>query len=92
MAGRAIDLGGGVFKKRLNNNEHRSLILAKGGRLWIYQHLFAKKDVDNISSSELESLKNLAKAYEALSAAQLNDLIEAKDLQEICDDEKKIQK
>lgn len=30
MDGQAIDLGGGVFKKRLNNNQHRSIILAKG--------------------------------------------------------------
>ncbi len=31
MDGQAVDLGGGVFKKRLNDNKHRSLILAKGG-------------------------------------------------------------
>lgn len=30
MAGQADDLGGGVFKKRLNDNRHRSIILAKG--------------------------------------------------------------
>ncbi len=41
--GQADDLGGGVFKKRLNKNRHRSIILAKGGRYWIYQFLFAKK-------------------------------------------------
>ena len=32
MQGQADDLGGGVFKKRLNNNLRRSIILAKGGR------------------------------------------------------------
>ena len=32
MAGQADDLGGGVFKKRLNDNAHRSIIVAKGGR------------------------------------------------------------
>lgn len=31
LLGQADDLGGGVFKKRLNNNLHRSIILAKGG-------------------------------------------------------------
>jgi len=41
--GQADDLGGGVFKKRLNKNMHRSIILAKGGRYWIYEFLFAKK-------------------------------------------------
>ena len=33
--GQADDLGGGVFKKRLNDNMDRSLILAKGGRTWV---------------------------------------------------------
>ena len=32
MKGQADDLGGGVFKKRLNKNMYRSIILAKGGR------------------------------------------------------------
>jgi hypothetical protein len=31
MKGQAVDLGGGVFKKRLNRNQHRSIILARGG-------------------------------------------------------------
>ena len=43
MQGQADDLGGGVFKKRLNDNMHRSIILAKGGRYWVYEYLFAKK-------------------------------------------------
>ena len=29
MAGQADDLGAGVFKKRLNQNMHRSIVLAK---------------------------------------------------------------
>ena len=32
MSGQADDLGGGVFKKRLNDNRQRSIVLAKGGR------------------------------------------------------------
>jgi hypothetical protein len=36
MKGQCDDLGGGVFKKRLNRNMHRSIILAKGGMRWIY--------------------------------------------------------
>ena len=30
MAGQVVDLGGGVYKKRLNKNQHRSIILGKG--------------------------------------------------------------
>jgi hypothetical protein len=43
MAGQGDDLGGGVFKKRLNDNLHRSIILAKGGKYWIFEFLYAKK-------------------------------------------------
>ena len=32
MLGQADDLGGGVFKKRLNDNMHRSIILAKAAK------------------------------------------------------------
>jgi len=31
VLGQADDLGGGVFKKRLNDNMHRSIVLAKSG-------------------------------------------------------------
>ena len=44
MRGQADDLGGGVFKKRLNDNMHRSIVLAKGGRHWVFAYLFAKKE------------------------------------------------
>jgi hypothetical protein len=50
--GQADDLAGGVFKKRLNKNMHRSIILAKGGRYWIYEFLFAKKDQANVNDEE----------------------------------------
>jgi hypothetical protein len=43
MKGQADNLGGGVFKKRLNKNRHRAIILAKGRRHWFYIYLFAKK-------------------------------------------------
>jgi len=42
--GQADHLGGGVFKKRLNDNMHRSIVLAKAGEFWVFAYLFAKKD------------------------------------------------
>ena len=91
MAGQAVDLGGGVFKKKLNKNHHRSIILAKGGQYWIYEYLFAKKDRDNIDDAELAMFRMLAKGYEGLTRFQLTRLIEGKLLVEICyDDEKKV--
>ncbi len=62
MKGQADDLGGGVFKKRLNKNRHRSILLPKGGRYWIYQYLFAKQDRANIEDDELEDFRTLSKA------------------------------
>jgi hypothetical protein len=53
MLGQADDLGGGVFKKRLGQNRYRSIILAKGGRYWVFEYLFAKKDRANIADNEL---------------------------------------
>jgi hypothetical protein len=86
MQGQADDLGGGVFKKRLNNNMHRSIILAKGGRYWVYEYLFAKKDRENIEDDELVSFRALAKAYAGLTDGQIEQLLRDKDLLEICHD------
>jgi hypothetical protein len=35
IQGQADDLGGGIFKKRLNDNMHRSIILANVDQYWI---------------------------------------------------------
>ena len=86
MNGQAVDLGGGVFKKRLNENKHRSLILAKGGRYWVYEFLFAKSDLDNIDDDELQSFRTLAKAYADLSEKQVEQLLKDESFVEICND------
>jgi len=59
-AGAGDDLAGGVFKKRLNKNMHRSIVLAKSGRHWIFAYLFAKKDRANIDDDELADFRKLA--------------------------------
>ena len=61
MAGQADDLGGGVFKQRLANNQYRSIILARGGDFWVYQCLFAKQNRANIDDDELSAFRLLAK-------------------------------
>ena len=88
MLGQADDLGGGVFKKRLNDNQHRSIILAKGARYWIFEFLYAKKDRDNITGDELLAFRLLAKSYAGLTEPKLNQLLTANDLLEICHDRK----
>jgi hypothetical protein len=60
MLGQADDLGGGVFKKRLEKNRSRSIVLAKGGQYWVYEYLFAKKDRANITHGVLAKLRKIA--------------------------------
>ena len=86
LAGQADDSGGGVYKKRLNSNMHRSIILAKGGKYWIYEYLFAKKDRDNIEADELAGFRLLAKSYATLTRLQIDHLLADKDLLGICHD------
>jgi len=88
IKGQAGDLGGGIFKKRLNDNMHRSIILAKAERNWIYEYLFAKKDRENIDLAELVAFRKLAKVYAGLTEKQLALLLMDKDLIEICHDDK----
>ena len=82
--GQADDLGGGVFKKRLDKNRSRSIIVAKGRRYWVYAYLFAKKDRDNITSSELTAFRDLAELYRQKPAADIELELNAKELTEIC--------
>jgi hypothetical protein len=86
MPGQADDLGGGVFKKRLNDNRHRSIIVAKGGRYWVYAFLFAKQDCANISPDEPVAFKRLAVAYAQMTASEVNTALRNNDVLEICDE------
>lgn len=82
--GQADDLGGGVFKKRLDKNRHRSIIVAKGRRYWVYTYLFAKKDRENITDAELTGFRGLADLYDRKTDAEIELELEAKELTEIC--------
>ncbi len=87
MQGRADDLGGGVFKKRLNRNMHRSIVLGKGRRHWVFAYLFAKKDRANIDDDELADFKKLAQAYDRMTDSELASALRQGDLLELCDEE-----
>ena len=83
--GQCDDLGGGVFKKRLDKNLSRSIILAKGRRYWVYTYLFAKKDRANIDDDELRAFRKLADAYAMKTDDEIEAELKAKELVEICD-------
>ena len=82
--GQADDLGGGVFKKRLNDNLHRSIVLAKAGESWVFAYLFAKKDRANIDDDELLAFRKLAELYRRKTQAELDAEIGTGALLEIC--------
>ena len=87
--GQCDDLGGGVFKKRLNKNLHRSIIIAKGGKYWVYAYLFAKKDRENIDEKELADFRDLADLYANKTDADIQKELNGKKLEEICNDKNK---
>src|SRR3954465_12690964 len=82
--GQADDLGGGVFKKRLNDNMHRSIVLAKSGEFWVFVYLFAKKDRANIEDDELVEFRRLADLYRRKSRLDLEAELKIGVLLEIC--------
>lgn len=88
IKGQADDLGGGVFKKRLNKNMHRSIILTRSRKYWIYAYLFAKKDRDNIEDDELDAFRDLADVYAVKSEEAIAKELVAKELVEICHEQK----
>ena len=86
MRGQADDLGGGVFKKRLNDNQHRSIVLAQSGQRWVFAYLYAKKDRANIEADELTAFRRLAQSYARMTEDQLALALEGGDLMELIDD------
>ena len=86
MLGQADDLGGGVYKKRLGKNLYRSIIVAKGGRFWVYAYLFAKQDRANIRNDELLDFRALANLYAQKTDADIKKELGLKEILEICHD------
>jgi hypothetical protein len=84
MLGQADDLGGGVFKKRLGKNLYRSIVVAKGGRYWVFAYLFAKQDKANIDKDELRNFRGLADLYARKSSEDILTELRIGELVEIC--------
>ena len=84
MVGQADDLGGGVYKKRLSNNQYRSIILARGGDYWVCEFLYAKQDMANIADVDLKRLRTIASGYGSLTDAQVAEMLVDGEWIEIC--------
>ncbi len=86
--GQVDDLGGGVFKIRLNKNMHHAILLAKAGHWWVFEYLFAKNVRENIAKDELLQFQELVKAFAKLNDKQFQQLIDGNDFVEICHGDK----
>lgn len=86
--GQGDNLGGNVWKKRLNKNRHRAIAIESPERFWVLVYLFAKQDRKNIEDDELAGFKKLAKDYLKANDAAINNQIANGDLEEICNERK----
>ncbi|OYD74918.1 UNVERIFIED_ORG: hypothetical protein BDU10_6657 [Burkholderia sp. CF145] len=82
--GQGDDLGGNVWKKRLDKNTKRGIVVNKVGDFWVFVYVFAKSDRENIDDRELRGFKKLARDYGAAKPADIDWMLEAKELVEIC--------
>lgn len=91
MDAKAEDLGGGVWKKRLDQNRKRAIILGRGSRYWVFQYLFDKQNRSGIEEDELRAFRDLADVYARLTDDQVSRLVRAEDWKEICNGTEKVQ-
>jgi hypothetical protein len=83
-AGQGDDLGGNVWKKRLDKNTKRGIVVNKIDDFWLFVYLFAKNDRENIDDRELRDFKKLARDYGNAKRADIDHLLRSKELVEIC--------
>ena len=84
--GKGEDLGGNVWKKRLQENRSRSIVASKPGRFWLFIYLFAKNDRENIDRDELEAFRKLSKDLGSKGITELETLLKDGGVMEICND------
>lgn len=75
------DLGGGLIKQRVarsgqgRSGGFRTIIAYRRAKRAVFLHMFAKSRQANLSAVELETYRELAKAIDALSDSQLDELV-----------------
>lgn len=82
--GKGDNLGGSVWKKRLNANRSRAIVLTRLNEFWVFVYLYAKSDRDNIDADELAAFKKLSADYGMAGASGMDALVAAGKAMEIC--------
>lgn len=90
--GQGSNLGGNVWKKRLDRNTQRGIVVNRIGDFWVFVYLFAKSDRENIDDSELRGFKTLARDYGNTKPADLERRLALNQLMEICNEQDPFQK
>lgn len=87
------DLGGGVYKQRLarvgegKSGGYRVLVCFRQGTRSFFMYGFPKSDRENITASERDDLKKLAKVLFSMTDEQLDAKVKAGAFQEISSEE-----
>ncbi len=90
------DLGGGVIKQRIarhgesKSKGYRSIILFRGGDKSFFVYGFSKSELGNIREAEEVQFKKMAKHVLPLTDAQLSELVEAGQFEEVSRNDKEI--
>lgn len=85
------DLGGGLIKQRVprvgqgRSSGFRMIVAYRAENRAVFLFGFAKNDLENISSGELQALRKLGAAWLSASCEKLEEAIHSGDLQEIDD-------
>ena len=87
------DLGGGVIKQRIarpgesKSKGYRGIILFRKEDKAFFVYCFPKSELGNIRADEEDQFKKMARHVLALSDAQLNDLVENGQFEEVAQDD-----
>ena len=84
--GQGDDLRGNVWKKRLDRNRSRSIVVVLIETMIVYVALYHKKDRANITDAELADFRMLAAAYGGMDAAMLDRFVAEGRFREISDE------
>jgi len=84
VRGQGIDLGGNVWKKRLDDNRQRGIVLGKVGHTWVFVFRFAKRDRDNIDARELRAFRKITADVGRHTDVDIATLIALNEWVEIC--------
>jgi hypothetical protein len=82
--GQGDHLGGNVWKKRLDRNMKRGIVVNKVGDFWVFVYLFAKSERENIDDRELHDFKRLAREFSKAKRSDIETMLALEELMEIC--------